>query len=573
MAAVTPKTNCPHIPTDDLLLSPVTAIADKLHQGCEECHQCKENWGCLHCGTVQCSRDQNGHMAAHSAKTIFHTCVVSLTDLSFWCYACDSYVTSPELEAVYKTLEARKFPPEKVDGEGLEKMVEGLSISEKPKEEAVIKSFDLAGVAEAIKSGRCRKIIVMTGAGISVSAGIPDFRTPGTGLYYTLERFNLPEPKAIFEISYFQSNPKPFFVLAKELYPGLFKPTKSHYFIRLLHQKGLLLRNFTQNIDTLEVIAGIPDDKLVFAHGSFSTAHCVLCNKAHSVDFVKQTIFADDIPRCSCSGLVKPDIVFFGEGLPERFWKCMDEDFPSCDLLLVIGTSLVVYPFAGLVSQPGDKVPRVLINREKVGRFFHWEDRDVFWAGNCDDGVQALADLLGWGTELQALMDTAPLVDIAKPKPNPEPAPIASPSSTAESSSTSTSTSTATSASSSTSASTVDSSTTPKTTPTTATPDIVSKISAIDAELDASTKPPEPTTPTAPTTPIITPSPSEQAAVTPATTPVEPTKEGVSVAVASKEVPAPVSVPVPVPTTKPEASDVAVTAPVTKDQQEPSQKS
>jgi NAD-dependent SIR2 family protein deacetylase len=80
--------------------------------------------------------------------------------------------------------------------------------------------LDLAGVASLISSGKARRIIVMTGAGVSVSAGIPDFRTPGTGLYSQLERFGLPEPEAVFSIGFFKKNPKPFHLLAKELFPG-----------------------------------------------------------------------------------------------------------------------------------------------------------------------------------------------------------------------------------------------------------------------------------------------------------------------------------------------------------------
>lgn len=80
----------------------------------------------------------------------------------------------------------------------------------------------------------------------SLSPGIPDFRSPGTGLYNNLEKYNLPFPEAIFDIEFFKSNPKPFFVLAKDLYPGAFNPTPSHWFIRLLHEKGLLLRHYTQ---------------------------------------------------------------------------------------------------------------------------------------------------------------------------------------------------------------------------------------------------------------------------------------------------------------------------------------
>ena len=79
-----------------------------------------------------------------------------------------------------------------------------------------------------------------------VAAGIPDFRSPGSGLYHNLEKYKLPDPQAIFEIGFFRHTPQPFFTLAKELYPGSFKPTVCHYFIRLLNEKGLLRRHYTQ---------------------------------------------------------------------------------------------------------------------------------------------------------------------------------------------------------------------------------------------------------------------------------------------------------------------------------------
>lgn len=112
--------------------------------------------------------------------------------------------------------------------------------------ERLLDELTLEGVTRYMQSERCRRVICLVGAGISTSAGIPDFRSPSTGLYANLEKYHLPYPEAIFEISYFKKHPEPFFALAKELYPGQFKPTICHYFIRLLKEKGLLLRCYTQ---------------------------------------------------------------------------------------------------------------------------------------------------------------------------------------------------------------------------------------------------------------------------------------------------------------------------------------
>jgi len=97
-----------------------------------------------------------------------------------------------------------------------------------------------------LKGGSYKKVVVMVGAGVSVAAGIPDFRSPGTGLYDNLKSYNLPTPQAVFEIDFFHKDPRPFFALAKELYPGRFKPTLAHYFLKLLEDKGYLLRCYTQ---------------------------------------------------------------------------------------------------------------------------------------------------------------------------------------------------------------------------------------------------------------------------------------------------------------------------------------
>ncbi|XP_019851847.1 PREDICTED: NAD-dependent protein deacetylase sirtuin-2-like [Amphimedon queenslandica] len=306
----------------------------------------------------------------------------------------------------------------------------------------VLDEVTLDGIVKHIQklaaSNDANRIIVMTGAGISTAAGIPDFRTPGTGLYDNLQKYNLPSPQSIFDISYFPMNPKPFFHLAKEMYPGNFKPTLCHYFIRLLETKGLLLRSYTQNIDTLERRAGIADEHLVEAHGAFHLAHCITCGKEYPHEYVKEQVFADKIPLCTetdCAyepteegeaykGIVKPDIVFFGEALPKRFGELASKDLQKCDLLIVMGTSLTVQPFASLPSKVREDCPRLLINYEKVGEGqadplmmllgmggagFDFGDkayRDVFLQGTCDEGVKELAKRLGWEEELMSLYNS-----------------------------------------------------------------------------------------------------------------------------------------------------------------------
>ncbi|XP_068964077.1 NAD-dependent protein deacetylase sirtuin-3, mitochondrial isoform X2 [Petaurus breviceps papuanus] len=265
--------------------------------------------------------------------------------------------------------------------------------------------LSLQDIVEMIRTKVCQKVVVMVGAGVSTPSGIPDFRSPGSGLYSNLEQYDLPYPEAIFELDYFFHNPKPFFTLAKELYPGSYRPNLAHYFLRLLHDKRLLLRLYTQNIDGLERAAGIPATKLVEAHGTFASATCTVCRQSFPGEEFHVDVMADRIPRCPiCTGVIKPDIVFFGEQLPQRFFLHM-ADFPMADLLLIIGTSLEVEPFASLSQASRRSVPRVLINRELVGPFA-WQPRenDVTLLGDILSGVETLVKALGWTKEIEDLV-------------------------------------------------------------------------------------------------------------------------------------------------------------------------
>ncbi|XP_043980495.1 NAD-dependent protein deacetylase sirtuin-3 isoform X1 [Gambusia affinis] len=292
--------------------------------------------------------------------------------------------------------------------------MQGCPSSESTSDQIVPSSFPvksssrsgLLSVARLVKLGRCKNILVVVGAGISTPSGIPDFRTPGTGLYANLEKYNIPYPEAIFNIDYFSNDPQPFFSLAKALYPGCHRPNYIHYFIRMLHHKGLLLRLYTQNIDGLEKVCGIPEDKLVEAHGSFATASCHLCYTPYPAEEAKVAIMTDNIPTCSfCAATVKPDVVFFGEDLPQKYFL-HTKDFPKADLLIIMGTSLKIEPFASLVNTVRSTVPRLLLNRHAVGPFERVPLRrgDHMELGDLADSVRRFAEILGWSGEIEEMI-------------------------------------------------------------------------------------------------------------------------------------------------------------------------
>lgn len=188
----------------------------------------------------------------------------------------------------------------------------------------------------------------------------------------------------MFDIHYFTHDPRPFFRFAKEIWPGQYQPSLAHQFIAELERQDKLLRNYTQNIDSLEHLASIT--RLIQCHGSFSSATCRNCHYKVQSDEIKDEILQQKIPYCpKCSkdtenAILKPDIVFFGEQLPDDFHRTISTDKNKCDLLIVMGSSLKVKPVS-LVSEllPSD-VPQILINREHLPH----KTFDIELLGNCD---------------------------------------------------------------------------------------------------------------------------------------------------------------------------------------------
>ncbi|MCX8095347.1 MAG: NAD-dependent protein deacylase [Caldisericia bacterium] len=201
-------------------------------------------------------------------------------------------------------------------------------------------------------------IVALTGAGISTNAGIPDFRGP-MGIY-TTKRY---DPEKTFDINYFFINPQYFYDFARDFITLLEKvePTFTHKFLAKLEKSGKLKGVITQNIDMLHERAG--SKVVITLHGSIEKSYCLNCEKEYSLNQMKEKIKNEKIPKCDiCDGLIKPNIVFFGESVHD-FDKAIELTNKS-DLLLVIGTSLKVYPASYIPNYASGKI--VIVNKGDI---------------------------------------------------------------------------------------------------------------------------------------------------------------------------------------------------------------
>ncbi|UFS69577.1 Sir2 family NAD-dependent protein deacetylase [Geomonas sp. RF6] len=211
---------------------------------------------------------------------------------------------------------------------------------------------------------QAKKVVALTGAGLSTSAGIPDFRGP-KGLYVS-RRY---DPQKVFEISWFRRDPSYFYEFAWDFatMASEITPTFSHEFLCTLSGKGILCGIVTQNIDLLHQEAG--SERVIELHGSFGSATCLKCGQRFFnltyrwwLDLMGKSP-DKPVARCGCKGVLKPDIVFFGEAV-YRYDEA-EELIRECDLLLVLGSSLNVTP-ASLLPYVTN-APTIIINRGSIG--------------------------------------------------------------------------------------------------------------------------------------------------------------------------------------------------------------
>lgn len=188
-----------------------------------------------------------------------------------------------------------------------------------------------------------RRAVALTGAGISTPSGIPDFRSPGTGLWSQVD------PMEVATIQVFRRNPAAFYrwygASARQMFAA--QPNPAHYALAELERRGILRAVVTQNIDRLHQRAG--SCRVLELHGNCQTAHCLRCGATFEArPLLERFLETEEVPRCSCGGLIKPDVVLFGEMLPLDVLEEARKEIASCDLLLVVGSSLVVTPAAEL---------------------------------------------------------------------------------------------------------------------------------------------------------------------------------------------------------------------------------
>lgn len=203
------------------------------------------------------------------------------------------------------------------------------------------------GAAELARRIRdARSVVALTGAGVSVPSGIPDFRTPGTGLWENVD------PMEVAHIEVFRRDPERFWRFYGDRFQTLEdrQPNGAHRALAALERAGLLEAVITQNIDRLHARAGTRT--LIEVHGTIDHSSCPACSRRYPLAEVRarQDDDAAGIPRCDCGAPLKPDVVLFGEYLPVDALRRAEMLAASADLLLCIGTSLEVHPVAGLPS-------------------------------------------------------------------------------------------------------------------------------------------------------------------------------------------------------------------------------
>jgi NAD-dependent deacetylase len=236
--------------------------------------------------------------------------------------------------------------------------------------------------------GRSRRAVALTGAGVSVPSGIPDFRTPGTGLWENVD------PMEVAHIGVFERDPERFWRYYRPRFSTLGdkRPNRAHEALAELERRGLIEGVITQNIDRLHRAAG--SENVIEVHGSIAGSTCLACATAFGLDQVEALFDRRGVAVCSsCEGPVKPDVVLFGEMLPLEAIERATALAEEADLMLCVGSSLAVHPVAGLPQLTLEAGGRLALVTK--GETPYDEEAEVKLDGEVDEELTALLGALG----------------------------------------------------------------------------------------------------------------------------------------------------------------------------------
>ena len=253
-------------------------------------------------------------------------------------------------------------------------------------ERQVATSSDVERLAELL--GQSRRAVALTGAGVSVPSGIPDFRTPETGLWAKVD------PMEVAHIGVFEREPERFWSYYRPRFQALGdkEPNRAHEALAELERRGFIEGVITQNIDRLHRAAG--SENVIEVHGSIETSSCGDCGASFGLEEAEDLFDERGVAVCSaCSGAVKPDVVLFGELLPEAAIAQATELAEEADLMLCVGSSLAVHPVAGLPQLTLSRGGRLAIVTK--GETPYDDEAELKLGGEVDEELSALLVALG----------------------------------------------------------------------------------------------------------------------------------------------------------------------------------
>ena len=340
---------------------------------------------CLSCGIILKSKEE---ITNHKVM-LGHCIAINLTDISIWCSECINPQIGNNQKGAPINLNSEQISLIK---NHIQYLIEKKYLTPYYKfySKEEIYSIKYNKFINNFKQNKFRNIIFMVGAGISTTAGIPDFRSE-TGLFKQLQdKYNMKSPEEFFMKETFLEKPELFYEFCKIFDLSAVKPTLTHKFMNYLTSKNIVKYVFSQNIDGLELKAKIPEEKIIFAHGSFTQGHCPQCKISVDINKINKGIQEGFVVKCDiCGGPCKPNIVFYHEDVNEKFYEKIKES-DDFDLVIIMGTSLQVLPFAQIPSMMKLSSWKVVFNKDKVGRFlFNFLfSNTLFIQGTTDDIVK-----------------------------------------------------------------------------------------------------------------------------------------------------------------------------------------